>query len=780
MLIAALPARGQPAAPTLPPGRAVAITDVQFGWNGALVPERWNPIRVFLTGGSKGFSGALIAEFNQDGSQAARVITPAAATPGRTTPIDIAAAIPYQCARIEFSLVDDSGAVAERVVYDRLPGPREQNFGPTWVLDGGLLVAVGPGSISTAFDPPGTPKAAPTAAPDPGPPPIPPIEPEAAEGIEVVETVEDLGIDTPPEPPPSRRAWTDLRVARVEADALPMLWTAYDAARALIIRAESMGSVDPRVVDAIRAWVASGGRLVLIVDQPGASWRRWLPNGPAGEVVTVGEVERLELPGELATAVGEVADTRPASAVQGRALSLTPHGRGQAWSLGWTAGEGESRGLLAQGPVGFGWVTIVGVEPQACAMPVSGPASAAVWHAVLDRPLDAWLSQPPDIELSYIEFTGAMSGATAKGRQALSQLLSQLIDAAPIGVGVVIAILAGMLLLTALVGPFDALALKWLRLRQHSWLTALGWITILSIAAYIFPPMLRTGPTVVHRLAGVDVLVDPDAPPGRGPAWSSALSTIFASEAGPVPLEPFAGGTWWRGVSSSMSRPDTRRLLPPLPLRIDTGGPGGQELRGAVPAGLFQSQWTFRSVADDGPARDAISARVRRDDDGWDVTLIGVPPDARIGPGELAIGEETFMVAWENASIPASAQALRTWRGRSAPMGAEPAAAPADPPPGEEALVERDGVKMAAGAAASPATFRRYNPDDVLPETVLALAGPADRELAARARVESGRWARLQLRLSGLPPAYPGLTGSLQTSTVVYRLLIPLDDQEPR
>lgn len=757
-LLAGARARAQPPGQ---PRRDPAITDVQIGWQGAIIPERWTPIRVSISGGDRGFSGLLVAEFNQDASQAARIITPAAATPGLTTPIDLAAALPGLTSRIQFSLLSDSGLEVQRIVYDQIPGPGELqlNFNP--LFDEGLLLALGPLSVTSAID---VVSAGATRPP--------------AQAVIIAP-----GVDPPVSPKKTiEQNWESLRLARAEPGTLPFLWTAYDGLQAIIIRTESFAESDIRAIDAVRAWVASGGRLILIADAPGSRWRRWLPDGPGGELVDLSDVKPAALPRALADTLPDEAGPA-ASSAQARGLSLTARAVAEGWTAEWGI-EGESgRFLVASGPVGFGRVMIIGLEPQSCLAGVTKPGLTAVWRDLLGDFLAEWIARGPDSESEFAVYAGAPSGPTPRARLALSDLLQRLTDVAPLGPGVVIGILAGMLLLTLLVGPVDALALRRLRLRQHSWLTALGWISLMSIIAYVLPPLIRTGPDVIHRLTVQDIVADPDAAPGAGQGWSAGLTGVFASQAGPVDLAPFEPGRWWRGVSAAFGSAEGRRLLPPLPARIDTGGPGGQAIRGAVPAGLTQSQWTLRCLADDGPARADLSARARRDGDDWSVTLIGVPPSARLAQARFEIAGHSSPVRWSSVSNPATTAGLRTWRGRTGDKTEGKHAPGPDleqplPPGDERPVVIETGAMMAPGGARAftPVRSPSVPPEAIDPDSACGLPGPADRTPSLRARLDSGRWGLLTLVAAGLPPAFPGEPEARQSVTTVYRIMIPLAD----
>lgn len=789
-----------PLPPAVPPGRAAAITDVRFGWQGAIVGERWNPIRVSITGGEKGFSGVLVAEFNQDASQAACIMTPAAATPGLTTPIDLAAFIPSSCERIQFTLLSETGFEVQRLVFDQVPGPDEVEFSPVRFYEQCLTLALGPSSLSGAID----------AVPATTPVSATALDGIAPPSVEVEMNDGEVSAEFIPSPDVAAAAavqgealadfrWSSLKLARLEPASLPFLWTAYEAAQVLVIRTEAGPDVDPRAVDAVRAWVHSGGRLVLVVDAPGSRWRRWLPDGPDGELVDIGEVVRVAVPPAALAAIDQTEEAAPARDAQARPLQLTVKGAADAWALEWgPESDHPGAGLLAQGPVGFGWVTIVGVEPQSCLANINKPGLTALWRAVLAKPLDEWLTLPKDDGAEYLRYGGGTPGPTAQSRAALGDLLDRLTDAAPLGVGVVLIILFGMLLLTLLVGPVDALLLRRLQLRQHSWLTALGWITLMSLIAYVVPPLIRTGPDVIHRVRVVDILASPDAGPDGGSAWSTGVTSIFASRAGPIPLEPFDPGAWWRGVSSAYGEPGSRRFLPPLMTRIDTGGPGGQDLRSAHPFNLTQGQWTFRAVADDGPAQPGLSARLRRDDDHWQITLIGVPPHAHISQCDLIIAGRTHLVQWTSASSGTGENAPRIWRGRTvdAPEAGEKpqSARPDDSPPGDEPLVQVGEITMAAATSQAPPvsvssvrpvenpfTATLYNPDELSLVMGLELAAPAQRAASIDARSRSGKWGQLRLLMTGLPSAYPASPEARQTNAAIYRVLIPIDgDSAPR
>src|SRR5262245_47943725 len=88
---------------------------VNFGLSAAGVMrpdgDSWLPVILSVQGGSKPFEGVVRAEFQQDATQSASIVTPVAATPGKTSVARIALPLPAVCSRVEFSLIDRSGAV---------------------------------------------------------------------------------------------------------------------------------------------------------------------------------------------------------------------------------------------------------------------------------------------------------------------------------------------------------------------------------------------------------------------------------------------------------------------------------------------------------------------------------------------------------------------------------------------------------------------------------------------------------------------------------------------
>lgn len=679
--------------------------------SGARAPgDRYAPMRVWLES-EKGFSGFMVLEYAQDNSQGARVIVPAAATPGVLTPVDAVVCLPRSMPEIKVTLIDGGGGRALETNLAEFPDGDQQKLFGVVDSDYAYVMSVGRQSLAT-----------------------------------VVRTT--MGLTRPRLPgsmvDDATDWWADVSAAVTEAAEMPRNAGAYEGLEALVIAPETLGAVDPRVVEAVRRWTLSGGKLVLVVSTGGSAWRSWLPAGEEFDFVEVGEAARMSTPPELRTMLGTMRDlamkrdptlviAEAGGQVNARAISLRSRGEREGWRTRWSVG-GE-KGLLAEGPAGFGFVTIIGVEPERVGTVADPRVTRRVWRDAMLGVLETWrrstLRKTKDNYWMY-DYQYNASGGDLSTRIGMSMVLDELSRSHTVNPISFVVIAGCMGLLALVLGIGDYIWLGVIRKRHLGWATALGWIVAASAVAVVVPTVIRGGDSAVSRWQVVDGRSPRD---GAGSAVASDVIASFMQRRTSVALEGLARDGWYRGVSAtngSYGRGNSRGLLlPALELRESPGDPGS----GSVPAGMDQPQWTFRAMKG---MTAASEPRVVLEFEG-DVPRLSVEMDegASIVTGRLEMGEEVYDLsfsregdAWTARGVKGTAlgpferQALR--------------------------LLQTSGG-ISAGQAAGES---------------IGLAMRA--EVAQEARLASGRWARVHLWVKGLPT---GLRTGIEEKGVMTRIV---------
>lgn len=550
-----------------------------------LPAERFIPLVVTLGAGD--FGGVLEVEFIQDGTQPAVLILPAAATPDKPTRIPVLAALPEGVRWIKVTLNGQTSEGRRLQASTTFRADRSGADALTFRVAAGERVIFASGNVHPAT---------------------------REDDAEVLE-------------PAGKTA----HVLRFDPADLPVEAMGYDAATALVVRVSDLGvrSTGDLRVRAMRAWIASGGRAVLVVDSPSAMWREWLAEDHAGELFVVGQATQMQTPAELRAYPG--APTR----FSARPIGLTPQGEAEGWRLDWSTESGE--GLFAEGPVGMGWLIVLGIEP-ATAMPSLDAASqASLWRQVLAKPL-AWDAPQEDAEMSPFARRHRSSMVLTEEDRSVTDVLDRMAEIPAVGMGVFWIIAAGMATLALLLGPVDALVLKRLKARQRSWMTALVWIGAASIAAYIGPMVVRTEPTRVNSESFVDVLM-PVTPGAEATAWRTSYMGVFASATTTGSLTSTSPRSWWRGISGSRRSVGER-----APFRaFATVQMGGSNIppESANEPNVRFNVWTYRSFLERATLGDRLpdcapfAASVERAGAEWQVRLAGLPADAQVHSLEL-------------------------------------------------------------------------------------------------------------------------------------------------
>ncbi|MBX3358311.1 MAG: hypothetical protein KF745_07770 [Phycisphaeraceae bacterium] len=790
---------------------------------------RWLPVVVSIQGGTKPFDGVLRIEFTQTSSRTAAVVTRVAATPGRISDYTVAINPSPSAGRIAFSLIDSRGEVA-RVVYSTAPDSTEMQLP---LINGrnqqiAALCVGPPGGIAASV--------------------APALELQPVGIIASQARAPSIGADALPG---AWAAYDSLRVLIVEAES-----AARADPRALAAIHEWVSSGGRLIIIASRpgrewrSWLppAPFGSVVTIDEPADLPTPRDLAGvaaavRPRGNLVDRTRTDRtytwtssgyqrvygpVDLSSRTANTLGSDstdpahAPADPAAAaptpvpspsVTARIVRITPAGREFGWRTRWTAhsvspdeitvqspelttGDGAA-GLIAEGPVGFGFVTIVGVDPRRCTTVLSEPAIKAVWESIL---------RPAVVDSSATAASQWGGYAVPLTESARSSVLDSLSDVPTVGPGAFRLIIVAMVLLALLLGPIDAFILGRLSLRHRSWISALLWISIASIAAYQFPLLARSTECVVNRVRVIDALfpahasVGPTAPgasslravaPGSGAAtplaWQTGLTGFFA---GSTLSASFTGdrigSSWWRcvvandenywGIQDSQRDSfggaipfaETVPDLASLGSAPDPWGgwplvPNASGLAGAPLAPTTYPLWTFHTFED--RSRTLPPFDVRLSDSVADgatpesplVVLSNLPEDATLVWGALRTAN-----AWSELTFNEPTGATRT-----ASLARFSAVIPTP-----WALPEN----LTQGYYYYYANQNRAGALPSLPGVALQLTGPDTREQAVSALLATGRWAAVYASLDHAPDDMTLSVPAQRRTRLVLRAVIPIPE----
>ncbi len=746
-----------PPAPTTGHRRPATIEAVRLGWRGHLISDCWSPARIYISGNSPyhngAFGGTLELLYAQDGSQSAQITVPIATTPGRVTPVEVAIALPQNASRLTVTLYNDAGRPVDSRRYSR-----GSDSLPATVLHATpvvLAVAERSGvtpTVTKAFEAPGL------------------------RAVGVGANVPNFG-----QPTPARNPLDDMASITVTIDDLPESWAAYEGITAVVIGADEIAALPQARLAALRQWILSGGCVItrvgvattglakLFEETP---WRVEVLEqrtvAPGSELQRVfGEAIPLEKDGKTIETRAALHDSLPS-----RLLTLGPAPSptdtdADVWRVRWSPRDTtringlDTEGLLAEGPMGFGWVVVLATDPALLGTGADDAAARAAWRDVM-RPVASELASRARDSQEYA-WGERGSGPDRSARIALRSTLNHLSSVPALGDGAFIIIGLCLLALAIAVGPFDAIFLGVKRKRQFSWATALVWIGIASIIAAAAPPLVRSGESKLQRLRVVDAIITPDATL----AYHVGVTTIFAGSGGTVALTPTTPSAptapttaldslWFRGISPLFVQPfdntDPLSRFATVQRGSASDRARSNQLDQASP--MRMGQWTFRTLMEQGPST-APAAELRRpivlERDGSTWTVRTALPPGTLVEAHLRAGQ-----VWQRLTL--------------MPGGELRGAGDADT--GNWTM--RDAIARA----------EYYRDLDFNCGMALELPGVRERSRTIDARLASGRWGVLYLHTNAAPPtlacrrlAWAG-AGEPYASTeeTVYRILVPLGD----
>ncbi len=573
----------------------VDIVDEEFGFCDGLVPERWTPLRLSIASQKEPFSGRLTVSYAQDGTQGAQVELAVATTLGQVTPIEVAVCVPESLSQITFTFEHAQTGQIRRIRYERWGSYREdpdvRDLPPDDMVGRRVVMFDGPRGLDEAL-------------------------------------VQRSGVVPAPSSPamagfpgqaqvPAASKWLTTWRANLSRERMPLSWVAYDCADVVVVRGDvGIGAdvVDSRALEALMAWVKAGGKLVVLVEPAGDGWARFV--GGVG-VVEVGELEARSIPSRaraVLLAPGDPEEGPDAQAgfaaadqIASRWMGVTELGKARGWSVEYPiatppaidpARNGQSVGVVAIGPVGFGTVMLVSCDPVKMPAVVGTSATSRVWRDILSIILDRGAPRyVPDQNSWAWRFSGKSSGANETERAALESVFSRITRVPSLGHGTFIAIAVVVLVLALLVGPVDAIVLRRKGLRQHSWATALLWIAVASAASVAAPMLIRSSEDRAFRLASYDAIMGGNG--GVEFACREGATTILPGKGGVVRLKDSGDGVVYRGASPIERRPGQGFIGSVLPMEQRVGERG--TLRGVMPGVLALRQWSTRTMLDECP-----------------------------------------------------------------------------------------------------------------------------------------------------------------------------------
>jgi hypothetical protein len=299
---------------------------------------------------------------------------------------------------------------------------------------------------------------------------------------------------------------------------LPERLQAWSALDRIVWQDEDASSLTPGQLDALRGWIAGGGRLVIVGGTSGADALNAFPD----ELLPFRPTAVLDID---PTAVRPVLGGLPDGAATLTALS------GEL-SRGRELASSGDRVIAADMAFGAGSVTILGFDPT-----TSWIAEGETWDAPL------WRRMLPTRSGGTVSLT---DDSTIVG--AVSNLPSLALP--PIG-GLIV-LLIGYIIL---IGPVNYLVLRGLDRREWAWITVPALIVVFAVGAFGFGALLRGSDVIVHEVAIVR------GAPGTDQAVAQSYLGVFSPSRASFQVRvpgnallaaPMNGDIFGSGASSSL------------------------------------------------------------------------------------------------------------------------------------------------------------------------------------------------------------------------------------
>ncbi len=709
-----------------------------FGFDGVMPGSRNTPVRLWVQAQDEDISGHIEFSYLSDRGLSGRVMTPVDVPAGQLSSVSIVAPISIWTQRVQLVLRSQSGARLAEIGYASLPSPTELQLPTSHHASVELLLSTTSRTSAEI------------------------IARELTQQTVFIQGSKEAGLlSDEPQSSLSRHinVFANLVGVDVRAEELPLSQMAYEGVAAVVADSITVQNADPRAISALHRWVLGGGRLVVIADMPGELWRRLLPPITPAESISLGVQREMQIPSDLAAASGE----SPSRTLLARPIGLALPATDAGWQTRWNIGNDA---LLAEGPAGFGWVTVVSVHPDGAEF----HESWRVWAEVLDTACE--VVSMVDSSARAVQVESGSWYQRGYTKQVPVYIFDAISTAAPIGNAAFMLVAFVTISLALALGPVDFLILKFMKLRHLAWLSAMIWIAVAAAVGVVMPDRLRAGPSSVARLSVVDQFVVNDALQGgdahqlNAPiaqlpeslsSWRLAFTNVFSGSRGDIRIDAEDSGVYWTEYSgfrgaSVISRPMTA---------VQNPKSGGLDaVRSSAPRAINPGVWTSRVYTETGPAASPIGVSLAADEQGWRAEVSGLGESARVIAGQLRVGDRYF-------TVPPTANRIGTSFRFYVPTNLSTAYPMGSYGEDSESQSERRYINS---------MYFNRTLEEIQPPLVHAVAGPQERTVACERLLETGRFAMLDLFVTDQPADVTVTADELDTTqSTIYRLMIPIE-----
>ncbi|RNC82409.1 MAG: hypothetical protein ED559_11700 [Phycisphaera sp.] len=717
-----------------------------FGFADSVPGARFGPVRVHVRAQDENISGRVELDYIGRDGYTGRVIAPVDVAAGGETTVSMVVPIPAMLEEVLLTLRDQRGARIADAEYATLPSSTQIQF-PTILAPSQELLLSCTARVSASRI----------------------AESLVQDSIGFLPTTRLRSVRQMLELTPEQATqfvFSNLIGENVLVDTLPLSHRAYEGAVAVIVDSTTVQEADPRAIVAMHRWVIGGGRLIVLADMPGDQWRRLIPPTVPIDAITLGAQQQIDVPAEFET----LTDSPVRESLICRPIWLTLAAEDAGWSTRWQSTGGN---LLAEGPAGFGWVTLVGVLPSN----VSGggrEGDTKLWAGVLTGASRGVYM--PDHSHRTLLTRGNSWGELRVVEDVPVLVFDAIGSATPIGSAAVALVALVTVSLAIALGPVDFVLLKLIRLRHMAWLSALVWIMLASVIGFLTPNKMRSGASTLGRHTLIDTLAVNSALPGSDSnpqntrvaelpdvlrSWSLSFSNYFAGSTDPITVSPSQNGVYWSEYQGVQGRSAVTRPL----VTVQNPNSGGLDAtRSSAPAPIRPGIWTTKVFLDSGPIVIDLDVALEPIDEGWGLSVDGLNAE-RLIAGQLRVGDRFLPIRARDLNS-AGAQRFRL----------------------NEISATRDPI----GLYDDPLAWdddRRYLHNmysnvrlETMSQSLLQLLpGPSERSHSIERLLATRRYALVELFVAGQLLNVPIEANDVEPSqSTMYRILVPIEGDPSR